>query len=66
MVPMGKLTLTAFRLGDEDIGLLAALAKKLGVARADVVRIAIRKMAESENVKPLRLRRPKPKPATEQ
>lgn len=40
----------SFRLSPEAIELIKALAKKLGVSQAAVMEIAIRKLAESENV----------------
>ena len=50
---------TAFRLREEDLALLEALMTKTGIAsRTDVIRLAIRKLAEAEGIGVLR---PKPK-----
>lgn len=38
------------RLDDEERALLAGLARKLGVAKAGVLRMAIRRLAEAEGV----------------
>jgi hypothetical protein len=50
---MGMVTKqTAFRFTDEDLALLDALRSKVGVlSRTEVVRMAIRVLAEREGVK---------------
>ena len=41
---------TSFRLTPEAIALIKELAKKLGVSQTDIVELAIRKLAQHENV----------------
>ena len=46
-------TQIGIRFTDEDLALIAALQAKTGIGnRTDVVRLAIRKLAEAEGVKP--------------
>jgi hypothetical protein len=49
-------THTAFRLTDDDLTILDALQAKTGINRTDVVRLALRKLAEAEGIQ-----LPKPK-----
>jgi hypothetical protein len=44
-------THTAFRLTDEDLAFVDALQAKMGITRTDVIRIAVRRLAEAERVK---------------
>jgi len=41
----------SFRLSDDALRLIAAIANKLGIGRTAVLEMAIRKLAEKENVK---------------
>lgn len=41
---------TSFRLTPEAIALIKELAKHLGVSQTDIIELAIRKLAQNENV----------------
>ena len=49
---MKRKTPKAFRLTDDGEALLVALSKRLGVKQTAVVEMAIRRMAETEGVRP--------------
>lgn len=46
---MRKKEATSFRLTPEAIRIIHSLAKELGISQADVVELAVRKLAKSEN-----------------
>jgi len=48
---MNKKKSTSLRLTPEAKRLLEELAKKLGISQAAIIEIAIRRLAETENVK---------------
>lgn len=50
---------TAMRFTGEDLAILDALKAKLGLSATDIMRLALRRLSELENVKP---EKPKPKP----
>ncbi len=41
---------TSFRLSDETRRLLAALADRLGISMADVIALAVRRLAREEGI----------------
>lgn len=43
-------TLIALRLTPEGVDLIKTMSKKLGVAQADIVEMAVRKFAQAEGV----------------
>jgi hypothetical protein len=48
-----KLKSTTVRFTDSDLHLVASLQDKLGLGMIHVIRLAIRRLAESENLQPL-------------
>ena len=42
---------TSFRFSDDAKFYIAAIAAKLGVSKTDAIEIAVRKLAEAENIK---------------
>jgi hypothetical protein len=40
-----------YRLDPETLALILALARKLGVAQTDIIRLAVRRMAAAERVR---------------
>lgn len=45
-----KTSTTSFRFSDDAVIYIAALAKKLGISKTAVIEIAVRKLAEAENI----------------
>jgi predicted transcriptional regulator len=46
-----KTSTTSFRFSDDAAFYIAAIAKKLGISKTAVIEIALRKLAEAENIK---------------